>query len=94
MAQVAHAAAHKKDSYLRSMYYRLARRRGEGRAAMAVGHAILEIIYHLIQRGETYVDLGADYLERRNAKARIRYLTRELEKLNLRVTIEPGNAAA
>jgi transposase len=94
LSQAAHAAARKKDSYLRSMYYRLARRRGEGRAAVAVGHAMLEIIYHLIERGGSYQDLGADYLERHNAKARIRYLTRELEKLNVRVTVEQGEEAA
>lgn len=89
LTQAAHAAARKKDSYLRSMYYRLARRRGEGRAAMAVGRTILQIAYHLIRRQESYQELGADYLERRNAEGRIRYLTRELEKLAFKVTLEP-----
>jgi transposase len=94
LVQCAHAAARKKDSALRAKYYRLARKRGAPRAAMAVGHAILEIIYHMIDRGESYHELGADYLERRNARARIRYLTRELEKLNVRVTVEPAAEAA
>ena len=67
---------------------------GGGRAAIAVGHSILTIIYHLITRGTTYQELGADYLERRNSTARIRYLTRELEKLNLKVTVEPADQAA
>jgi transposase len=89
LAQVAHAAARKKEGYLRAMYYRLARRRGEGRAAVAVGHAILEIVYYLIRRDETYQDLGADYLERRNSAARVRYLKRELERLDFTVTLEP-----
>jgi transposase len=92
LTQAAHAAARKKDCYLRSMYCRLARRRGEGRAAFAVGRTILQIAYYLISRQESYHDLGADYLERRNAQARIRYLTRELEKLDLKVTLEPHAA--
>jgi transposase len=94
LVQAAHAAAHKKESYLRAQYYRLARRRGTGRAAVAVGHSILEIVYYLITRGTTYQELGAEYLEQRNSTARIRYLTRELEKLNLKVTVEPVGQAA
>ena len=94
LVQCAHAAARKKDSYLRAKYYRIARKRGGARAAMAVGHAILEIVYHMIARGTDYQDLGVEYQPQRNAQARIRYLTRELEKLNVRVTVEPVAAAA
>jgi len=94
LVQAGHAAAHKKGSYLRSMYYRIARRRGSGRAAVAVGRTILEIAYHLIQRHTRYEDLGAEYLEQRDAAARIRYLTRELEKLNVKVRIEAAAEAA
>ena len=94
LTQAAHAAARKKDSALRARYYRLVQRRGKARAAMAVGRCILEIVYHILERGETYHELGADYYERRNTKARIRYLTRELEKLNLKVTVEAANEAA
>jgi transposase len=94
MVQAAHAAARKRECYMRSMYQRIARRRGEGRAAVAVGHALLITVYHVIARGEVYKDLGPDYLEQRNAETRIRYLTRELEKLNVRVTIEQLDEAA
>jgi transposase len=94
LVQAGHAAAHKRDSYLRAQYYRIARRRGAGRAAMAVGHTILQIVYYLIVRGESYHEVGADYLERRNAEGRIRYLKRELEKLNVRVTVEALTDAA
>jgi transposase len=94
LVQAGHAAAHKKDSSLRAQYYRIARRRGAGRAAVAVGHTILQIVYYLIVRGESYHEVGADYLERRNAEGRIRYLKRELEKLHVRVTVEPLTEAA
>jgi transposase len=94
LTQAAHAAARKKESALRARYYRLVRRRGQGRAAIAVGRSILEIVYHLIEQGETYQELGADYFERRNRVGRIRYRTRELEKLNGRVTVETKDEAA
>ena len=94
LPQAAHAAAHKKDSVLRARYYRLVRRVGKSRAAVAVGRSILEIVYHIMARGEPYQELGADYYERRNTQARIRYLTRELEKLNVKVTVTAANEAA
>lgn len=94
LTQAAHAAAHKKDSVLRTRYYRLVRRVGKSRAAVAVGRSILEIVYHIMARGEPYQELGADYYERRNTQARIRYLTRELEKLNVKVTVTAANEAA
>ena len=94
LTQAAHAAAHKKDSVLRARYYRLVRRVGKSRAAVAVGRSILEIVYHIMARGEPYQELGADYYERRNTQARIRYLTRELEKLNVKVTVTAANEAA
>ena len=40
----AHSAARTKNTYLRSLYYRLAPRRGKGRAAMAVGRTILQMM--------------------------------------------------
>ena len=64
LTQAAHAAAHTKRTYLRAMYYRLAARRGKSRAAVAVARTILQIAYHIIARGDTYHDLGEDYLER------------------------------
>jgi transposase len=94
LTQAAHAAARKKDTALRARYYRLVARRGKARAAIAVGRCILEIVYHILASGESYQELGPDYYERRNTKARIRYLTRELEKLNVKVTVEAANDAA
>ena len=40
-------------------------RRGPGRAAVAVGHSILVIAWHLLSTGETYNDLGGDYFDKR-----------------------------
>jgi transposase len=82
------------NGYLGSLYRHLHRRfgkKGEAKAAFAVGHAILVIVWHLLRDERDYEDLGADLLDRRNdAEARKRYLVRQLESLGQKVTIEPA----
>jgi transposase len=56
----AHGAARTKNTYLKSLYYRLKLRRGAGRAAMAVGQTILQMAYHMIRRGEAYREMRGD----------------------------------
>ena len=53
----AHGAATTKNTYLGALYRRLAPRRGTRKALVAVGHAILVIVYHVLKRGEPYQDL-------------------------------------
>lgn len=92
----AHGAAHSQQTYLRALYYRLAARRGTSRAALAVGRTILQIAYHLIQRGETYHELGADYFDRRDVERTTKRLVHRLEALGFEValTARPAEAAA
>lgn len=47
-----------KDTYLHSQYVRIASRRGANRAAVAVGHSILIICYHMIKNRTSFEDLG------------------------------------
>jgi len=54
LVQAAHAAARTKDTYLAAQYRRLAARRGKSRAAVAVGHTILVVAFHLLRDGATY----------------------------------------
>jgi transposase len=63
LAEVVWAISHTKDHYLSAQYHRLARRIGKKKAAMAVAHSVLVIIYHVLPRGEPYSDLGADYFQ-------------------------------
>jgi transposase len=87
-------SAAKTRGYLGSLYRHLLRRfgkKGEAKAAFAVGHAILVIAWHLLHDERDYQDLGADYLDKRkDNEARKRYLIRQLETLGHRVTIEPA----
>jgi len=81
-------AASRSRTYLRAQYYRLKPRRGAQRAAVAVAHSIIRIIYVVLTRKTDYVDLGPDYFDRRDAAATERQLVHRLERLGNKVTIE------
>lgn len=84
----ARAAAKSKNTYLSAQYRRIAARRGGNRAAVAVGHSILVIAYHMLKRKETYKDLGADYFDLRKKDSVIKSSIKRLESLGLKVTVE------
>lgn len=87
-------AASRTKSYLGAQYHRLARRRGKKKAAVAVGHSILVIAYHILKDGTTYRDLGHDYFDQRDTTRLQRRLVARLAALGLRVTVEPLPQAA
>jgi transposase len=89
LIQAAHAAARTKDTYLAAQYRRLAARRGRNKAAVAVGHTILVIAYHLLQRGTDYDELGARYFDEHERRAVERRLVRRLQGLGYKVLLEP-----
>jgi transposase len=88
LVQAGHAAGRSRRTYPGAQYHRIASRRGSKRAAVAVGHTILVIAYHLLARGTTYAELGPDYFDRRNPDALERQLVKRLEGLGNKVTIE------
>src|SRR5688572_9136948 len=57
LVEAAHVAAKTQQIYLAAQYKRIAARRGKKRARLAVGHAILVIVYHLLTRKQPYQDL-------------------------------------
>jgi transposase len=93
LVQAAWAASHTKGTYLAAQYRRLAKRRGCKRALVAVGHTLLVIMYHVLKRGTTYAELGADFLDRLEPERLTRQLVKRLEALGHKVTLEPGEAA-
>jgi transposase len=85
------AARRTKDTYLGAQFWQIARRRGQERAAVAVGHSIFVIVWNLLTNNADYQDLGGNYFDRRKDPAtRQARLIRELEALGLKVTIEPA----
>jgi transposase len=93
LVEAAHAAGRSQGTYLGAQYRRLAARRGAKRAAVAVGHSILVIAYHLLKKGIPYEELGAGYFDARNHAALRRQLVQRLERLGCKVTIEQPLAA-
>lgn len=94
LVEAAHAVAHTKEGRLSAFYHRMAARRGKKKALIAVGHAILRIIYRLLERKEAYQDLGSNYYDERNQQAVIRRSVSRLERLGYKVSLEPAEAAA
>lgn len=89
LIQSAHAAGRSKDNYLSTQYRRLAARRGKQRAAVAVAHSILVIVYHMLKRGTVYQDLGGDYFDKQKQKHIERRLVKRLESFGYKVALEP-----
>jgi len=77
-------------NYLSAQHARLTRRRGMGRAQVAVAHSILVCAYYILQRDEPYQDLGPDWLERRDKDAQTRRLVAQLQRLGHTVVIDPA----
>lgn len=93
LIEAGQAAGRSKDTYLAAQYAQIRSRRGPQRAALAVGHSILVIAWHLLTTGEPYQDLGGDYFDnRRNSVARQRRLVAQLEAMGHKVTLEPQAA--
>lgn len=91
LVEAAQAAGRSKGTYLGAHYARIRGRRGPSRAAVAVGHSILVIAWHLLSTGETYTDLGSDYFDkRRTSTAHQRRLVAQLEAMGHKVTLEPA----
>jgi transposase len=94
LVQAAHAAGRTTATYLGAQYRRLAARRGRKKAAVAVGHSIVVIAYHLLRREVDYQDLGANHFDERDREGVKRRLVRPLEGLGYQVTVEPAAVAA
>ena len=90
LVEAAHAASHCKKSYLSAHYHHIAVRRGKKRAAVALGHTLLIIIYHVIAEQKVYAELGGDYLDQLDRQGKEKRLVRQLEKLGFEVTLTPN----
>jgi transposase len=88
-------AASRTKTYLGAQYQRLRGRRGEKRAAVAVAHSILTIVYHLLANPEAvFQELGGDYCLKRNTEQEKRRAIKRLEAIGFSVTLSPLPVAA
>jgi transposase len=94
LVEAARAAARSKETYLAAQYRRLAARRGAKRAAVAVAHSLLVMVYALLTQQIEYHELGGQYFDERDRQAVERRLVRRLEALGYNVSLEPTSPAA
>jgi transposase len=87
LQEAAWAAVHTKKSYYRALYYRLKARGGPKKAIVAVQHAMLVALWHMLKRRVPHQDLGADYFAQRNTERTLRHHVRRLEQLGYQVLL-------
>jgi transposase len=89
--ECAWAAAHTRNTYLSAQFWRLAGRIGKKKAAVAVGHSILVITWHLLTKQATYEDLGHAWFTRgTDPERRKTNLVKQLQALGYSVTLRPA----
>ena len=90
LVEAAWAASRTKETYLASQFHRLRGRRGPKRAAMAVAHSILTIVYHLLNDPTAeFEDLGGDFLLKRNKEQEQYRAVKTLRTIGFDVTLTP-----
>jgi transposase len=90
LSECAWAAARSRDTYLAAQFWRLARRIGKKKAAVAVGHSILVICWYLLDGDCDYHDLGGDFFVRRDSDRARQRAVAQLQALGYHVTLQPA----
>jgi len=87
------SAARSKDTYLAAKYRRIASRRGPIKAIVALEHALLIAIWHMITNGVFYIEPGGDYFTRLHPDKTKQRALDQLRKMGYTVTLGPLEAA-
>jgi transposase len=90
LTECAWAAARSRDTYLAAQFWRLARRIGKKKAAVAVGHSILVICWYLLDGDCDYHELGGDFFIRRDSDRARQRAVAQLQALGYQVTLQPA----
>ena len=90
LIEAAAGASRAKQSALQARFRRVLRHRGPKKAVVAVAHARLRIVYHVLAEGTVYREAGADYYDRHHSQRVTRRALQALERQGYRVTLEPA----
>lgn len=85
LVEVAWASVKKKGSYYRAKYFKLKARRGAKKAIVAIAHRISKAIYNIIKHGQTFTDLGEDYLTVQTRQRAINNIKRKAVQLGFKL---------
>jgi transposase len=80
LVEAAWAASRTKDTYLSAKFHNIAKRRGNKKAAVATGHKILESVYHILSKRETYKEIGPEAARSQKSRASEYSMILKLEK--------------
>ncbi len=83
------SAAQAKGTYLRDKFHRLKARMAPRRPPWHWRTRFLIAVFHMLQHGVSFADLGADYLDRVNKHGTARRLARRLTALGHDVILRP-----
>lgn len=92
LVQVAHVVCRMPTTQYAALYRRIAARRGKKRALIAVAHAVVVTLWHLLTRGQDYQEPGADYLVKRNPQRELSLLRRRAAQLGHDLVAQPQAA--
>lgn len=81
LIEVAWAAIKKKGSYYRTKYFKLKYRRGAKKAIVAIAHRIAKAIYNIIKHGDSFMDLGEEYVGVKNNQKRLNAIKNQAKQL-------------
>jgi len=88
LIEAAAGASRAKNSALQARFRRVLRHRGPKKAVVAVAHALLRVVYHVLADGNVYRELGGDYYDRQHSQRVTRRAVRLLERQGYRVMLE------
>ena len=88
------SAAKGKDTYLAAKYRRIASRRGPMKALVAVEHAILIVIWNMLNTGAFYSEPGGDFYTKRNPDKTKQRALDQLRQMGYEVTLSALPAAS
>jgi transposase len=88
LVQSAWAAARTRDCFFGALFARIAHGHGAKKAAVAVAHRLLQVVYHLIKEGGVYRERGGDYFDHRNPTRTAKKLKQRLERIGFEVTLQ------
>jgi transposase len=91
LLQAAWAAARitRRRTFFTTFFFRVSRKAGMKKAAVAVAHKILALAYIMIRDGTRYREQGADYFDRVHPERTKNRLTQRLESLGFEVQLTP-----
>lgn len=87
LVEAAWAASRAKGTFFMERFNRLAPRKGNKKALIAVGHSLLKCIHYVLSTGGRYKELGDSYVPNKKEQKRKEYLKKELQKLGYSVKL-------